>query len=315
MRHHDADTLAAVLDYGPLVGALRDAFTHMAPPPLRSHYEMGDGRGGDATLLVMPAWQPGVHVGVKVVSVIPANQERGLATINGTYLLIDGETGLPRATLDGATLTRKRTAGVSALAADFLARDNASTLLMVGNGALAPELIRAHAAVRDLKEVRVWGRSHDKARAVAAGLKDLPFPVTPVDKLEPEVAWADTISCATLSEQPLIHGDWLKPGQHLDLVGSFKPHMREADDAAVRRSRVFVDTREGACKETGDIVQPLESGALLKEEIAADLFDLCAAGTRGRGSAEEITFFKSVGTAVADLGTAVLAESRVTSSA
>ena len=257
----------------------------------------------------MPAWQPGRALGVKVVTVFPANASRGLSAVQATYLLLDAETGSPRALLDGAALTRRRTAAASALAATYLARPDSATLVMVGTGSLAPHLVAAHAAVRPIREVRVWGRSAEKAAALAARLDRPGLRVTAVQDLEAAVRGADVVSCATLSAAPLVHGGWLRPGTHVDLVGGFTPAMREADDEAVRRSRVFVDT-PAALAEAGDVVQPLARGVLRKEDVA-DLFDLVRGRRPGRQRDEEITLFKSVGAALEDLAAARLALERL----
>src|SRR6185295_2704889 len=182
---------------------------------------------------------------------------------------------------------------------------------MVGTGALAPHLIAAHCTVRPIKRVTVWGRNPEHARATAAAIALPGVSVAAAASLEAAVGDADIISCATLANAPLVLGKWLKSGQHLDLVGGFTPAMREADDEAVRRAAVYVDTRAGAMKEAGDIVQPLASGALEAEAVKGDLFDLCRGTARGRSDARAITFFKSVGTALEDLAAAKLVAERL----
>jgi ornithine cyclodeaminase len=217
-----------------------------------------------------------------------------------------GATGEVVALLDGVALTLWRTAAASALAATYLARADASRMVMVGAGALAPMLIAAHASVRPVREVLIWNRNPDRAAALAATLNRPDLSVRATDDLAGAVAAADIVSSATLSPDPLIRGDWLRPGTHVDLVGAFTPEMREADDRAVSRASVHVDTRGGAMKEAGDIVQPLAAGVLAESAIRGDLFDLAAGRAPGRGSREEITLFKSVGTAIEDLAAAAL---------
>jgi ornithine cyclodeaminase len=275
---------------------------------LRSRYVV-PAPGGEGSLLLMPAWQPGRALGVKVVTVFPGNAARGLSAVQAAYLLLDAETGEPLALMDGALLTHRRTAAASALAADYLARRLSSTLVMVGTGSLAPHLIAAHAAVRPIREVRVWGRSGEKARALAARLDRPGLRVLAAPDLEAAVRGAAIVSCATLSETALVKGAWLRPGTHLDLVGGFTPAMREADDEAIRRGRVFVDT-PAALEEAGDVVQPIASGVLKKEDVA-DLFDLTRGEHPGRESEAEITLFKSVGAAIEDLAAAGLAFERL----
>jgi ornithine cyclodeaminase len=251
----------------------------------------------------MPAWRPGAALGVKIVTVFPDNARRALPSVCGTYLLLDAATGVPVAVLDGTALTLRRTAAASALAASYLARGDSAVHLMVGTGTLAPHLIAAHRAVRPIRETLIWGRDPAKAEALAANLAASGTAVVAVPDLAAAVATADVITCATLSAQPLVLGAWLKPGAHLDLVGGYRPDMREADDDAIRRARVFVDT-ETALHEAGDIVQPLRSGALAPEDIAGDLSCLARGTCDGRRAVDEITLFKSVGTALEDLAAA-----------
>nr|WP_300295461.1 ornithine cyclodeaminase family protein [Ferrovibrio sp.] len=308
MRSIEAAAVHAALPYGKLVQHLRAAFRstggHM---PLRSHFHIEDPDGGaGGTLLLMPAWQPGGHIGIKAVSVYPENARLGLPSVTGSYLLLDAKTGTPKAVIDGVALTLRRTGCASALAADYLARRDAKQLLMVGAGSLAPHLIRAHCAVRRYKRIEIWNRNRFRAEAIAEKLTDLNAAIAVVDDLENAVRAADTISCATLSREPLVRGDWLRPGSHVDLVGGFTPEMREADDAALQRASVWVDTRSGALKEAGDLVVPLKHGLLTAEQVRGDLFDLCRADAFARGHDDEITLFKSVGTALEDLAAAEL---------
>ena len=308
MRIITSAEVEAALELKDLIERLRETFRKGAEVPVRHHHAIGG--GSDATLLLMPAWQPGRHIGIKLVTVFPHNGERSLPSVMGAYLLLSGTTGEPLAMIDGPTLTVKRTAAASALAAGYLARQDSERLLMIGTGALAPYLIRAHAEVRPICNVLIWGRNPDKAEQLARRLNRRDFKVAATTDLEAAVQGAHIISAATMTLEPLIKGTWLQPGQHLDLVGGFRPDMREADDDAVSRARVFVDTRDGACSEAGDIVQPLESGVLTQDDIAADLFDLTRGERAGRRFYDQITLFKSVGTALEDLGAAQLAYER-----
>jgi alanine dehydrogenase len=305
MRVYSASAVEAALETPELVEQLRDAFRSTITVPPREHYTVPTGGGPDATLLLMPAWQENRYIGVKIVSVFPGNGQQGLPSVMGAYVLMSARTGEPLAMIDGRMLTLRRTAAASALAAKYLARADASRLLMVGTGALAPHLIMAHARVRPLREVMVWGRTQAKAEALARTLTSRYLTVQATSDLAGAVAGADIISCATLSQEPLIRGEWLQPGQHLDLVGGFTPQMREADDAAVERARVYVDTPV-ALKEAGDIVQPLNSGVLVEKMIAGDLAELAQGRCHGRSFYNQITLFKSVGTAIEDLAAAML---------
>jgi ornithine cyclodeaminase len=306
MRIIAASEVEAALDYPSLVERLRQAFRRDIQVPVRHHHDVEVSGGSTATLLLMPAWQTDRHIGVKMVTVFPDNGQQGLPAIMGIYVLIDGKNGSPLALIDGPTLTVKRTAGASALASSYLSRPDAERLLMVGTGALAPQLIVAHAAVRPICNVLIWGRNPEKAQRLAKRMNRRDFRVDWTDNLEEAARGAHIISCATLSKEPLVRGEWLQPGQHVDLVGAFRPDMRETDDSAMQRARVFVDTRAGATKEGGDIVQAVESGALSLDDIAGDLFEITRGERSGRRYYDQITLFKSVGTAVEDLAAAQL---------
>jgi alanine dehydrogenase len=307
MRILGYSEVIAALDFPSLVEALRQMFRAGAETPARHHHTIPVPDGAAATLLLMPAWQTGRHIGVKVVTVFPGNVGQDVPSVMGAYLLLDGRTGRPEVLVDGPALTARRTAAASALAASYLARPDCQRLLMVGTGALAAHLIEAHASVRPIVNVLVWGRNAQKATKLAQRLTRRNLKVAATTDLANAVRGAHIVSCATLSEAPLIQGHWLPLGVHVDLVGGFRPEMREADDDCIRRARVFVDTRAGALKEAGDIIQPLRSGVLSEDDIAGDLFDL-ARGTRGgRRYHDQITLFKSVGTALEDLAGAQLA--------
>jgi len=313
MLNLDANDLAQVLTPRALVEALRAMFKTGADAPLRHHHTLPS-RDGErpGTLLLMPAWQGEGqgYIGVKVATVFPDNPDRrDLSAVTAVYYLSEGGSGRALALLDGTELTRLRTAAASALGADYLARSDAETLLMVGAGALAPHFIRHHAAVRPYKRVLVWGRDPAKAAAVAESVgPDLPdgTTVAPVADLLEGMAEADVISCATSSNLPVVPGAHLRPGQHLDMAGGFTPLMRETDDEAIRRARVFIDT-DGALVECGDLVDPLKAGVITRDDIQGDLFQLTRGERPGRGGPDEITVFKGVGTALEDLAAAALA--------
>jgi ornithine cyclodeaminase len=309
------DELSRLFAFPDLIAALRAAFARPFVTPARHHHTLRRSGEPDAILLLMPAWDdPGAadaheaFVGVKIVSVNPGNAARGRPTVNGSYLLMSGLTGETLAIMDGNVLTNWRTAAASALAASYLARPDASRLLMIGAGALAPYLIDAHASVRPIAEVLVWNRNPSRAGELAARMADRPYSVRATAELEQAVGAADVVSCATLSTEPLVRGAWLQPGTHVDLVGAFTPAMRESDDAAIAGASVYVDTRAGAWREAGDLIQA--AGVIGEADIRGDLCDLCRGTVRGRERHDEITIFKSVGTAVEDLAAAVLAYSR-----
>jgi ornithine cyclodeaminase len=306
MLQLDAREVASRLGRAPLVDALDRAFRSEIHAPDRQHYAVGDSPAGKDVLLIMPAWQAGGFIGVKLTTVFPDNAAHGRPAVHASYAVFDATTGLPVAVLDGTELTRRRTAAASALAARYLARPDASRLLMVGTGALAPHIIESHAAVRPITSVRVWGRRFQRAQEIAQGFAGR-MDIKAADDLEAAVRWADIISCATLACTPLVHGAWLRPGQHLDLVGSFTADMRETDDDALLRASLYVDTRAGALAESGELLHAIASGVITTANIRAELRDLARGTVPGRRSTDEITLFKSVGSAIEDLAAAELA--------
>lgn len=313
MRIITAADIAEVADIRALVETLREAFRRPPVTPQRHHHtiERPDGEPA-STLLLMPAWTDYAaqgsskrgYTGVKIVSVVPDNKARNLPSVVGAYLLLSGQSGIPVALLDGQALTLWRTSAASALGSAYLSRTDSKRLLMVGAGALAPYLIRAHCAVRPIENVLIWNRSPERAQKLLPRLADLNASVALTDDLEGAVRGADIISCATMSEEPLIDGVWLSAGQHVDLVGAFKPTMREVDSNAVTKARVFCDTRQGALQEGGDLAIPIEEGRFSADDVAGDLFDLCRGERAGRRFYDQLTLFKSVGTAAEDLAVA-----------
>ncbi len=306
MRIISAAEVEGALDFTSLVERLRQAFRRETVVPARHQHNLDDGNGGEASLLLMPAWQAGQGAGVKLMTVFPNNAAQGLPSVMGAYLLLDAKTGSPKALIDGPTLTVKRTAAASALASRYLSRPDCERLLMIGTGALAPYLITAHASVRPICNVLIWGRNPDKAARLAKRLNRRDFRVDFTTDLKAAVQGADVISCATLSSTPLLQGRWLRPGQHVDLVGAFRPDMRESDDDVIKRARIFVDTREGALREAGDLLMPIRDGVFDPADIAGDLFDMTRGVRAGRRYYDQITLFKSVGTAIEDLAAAQL---------
>lgn len=313
MRSISAGEVDKCLTHEGLVETLRAAFRDGAVQPVRHHHTVSRPDGTDSTLLLMPAWtdfeRAGTShdgfLGVKIVTVSPDNNAVGKPAVMGLYLLLDGRTGEPLAIIDGQRLTQWRTACASALASSYLARADASKLLIVGAGALSAFLARAHSAVRPIRQIRVWNRTPANAGKIAAELRAEGLDAEAVSDLDENLGWADIVSTATISTDPLVKGALLSPGAHVDLVGAFTPAMRESDDEAVRRARVFVDTRAGATKEAGDIVQAIASGALAEDDIVADLFELARGEKAGRSSESEITLFKSVGAALEDLAAGI----------
>jgi ornithine cyclodeaminase len=300
MHFISAEDIERHSDYPALIEALRSAFQKQYNIPKRHHHQYPNPKEGvESTLLLMPAWDDGENLGVKVVNVSPNNSKYNLPTIQGSYLLFDLRTGTPKAIFDAKMLTNKRTAAASALASGYLSRKNARCLLMIGNGALAPELIKAHVSVRPITKVYLWGRNFEKSQSIAQQFSEIE--VVPVKDYIVHVEEADIISCATLSATPLIFGKYIKAGQHYDLVGAYKPDMREADDAFISSVSIHVDNYEGATTETGDLVIPLKEGTITRGQVLSELFELCQSEKEGRKAHNEITCFKSVGHALEDL--------------
>lgn len=306
IRYISAAEVHAALDPASLVAALRDAFAAGATVPVRSSHAVTP--AGDR-LLLMPAWGGG-GLGVKIVTVFPRNRERGLASVAALYVLMDGSTGHPLALIDGEALTLRRTSAASALASTCLSRDDSTRLLIVGTGALAPYMAMAHCAVRPIDRVMVWGRSREAARRTADALVAQRMPAQPIDDLERGLAEADVVSCATTAREPILRGASVAAGTHIDLVGAFTPDMRESDDALVARAALFVDTFAGALKEAGDLAQPIAAGVIGRDHVQAELADLVTGRHAGRRSRDEVTLFKSVGTALEDLCAARLVAAR-----
>lgn len=289
--------------YPELVARLEKAFgSDSVLVPQRHHHDFPNpNEGVDSTLLLMPAWDPGKNAGIKIVNVSPNNQKYNLPSIQGVYLLMDAQKGSLKAIFDAKELTNKRTAAASALASSYLSRETSSSMLMIGTGALCRNLIAAHASVRPIEKVFVYGRSTNKARAIASELTTEALKVEPISSIEEVISEVDIVSCATLTKIPLVFGEYLRPGQHLDMVGAYKKDMREADNKALLRASIFVDNFTGALKETGDLVIPLAEGVIQEEDVKGDLFGLCSGQAQGRTSSDQITFFKSVGHALEDL--------------
>ena len=305
MLHLDAHATEQSLGIPGLIEALREALHQDVNVPLRHTHDIRT-NGGRGTSLIMPAWSSDGFYGVKIINIYPDNAIRGLPGLHGIYALFDARTGVPLAFVDADVVTARRTAAAAALAASYLARQDARRLLVVGAGRIARLLPHAMAAVRPIEKVAIWSRTVESASRLAAELVAAGIAAETISDLEAAAGNADIITCATLSETPLISGKWLRAGTHLDLIGSFAPSMREADAECFRHSSVFVDTLEAPAK-SGDLLSAMNDGALTRERIVATLQDLVRGGHSGRRSVDEVTVFKAVGTALEDLAAARLA--------
>jgi ornithine cyclodeaminase/alanine dehydrogenase-like protein (mu-crystallin family) len=305
MRQFDAAATRRALPFDALIAAIEAMFVAGCEVPPRHVHAIGSEHGGEhGKVLIMPAWQ-GRYLGIKTVNIFPGNAARGMPALFSTYTLYDAATGEPLAQVDGNEITARRTAAASALAARFLAAPGAASLLVVGSGRVASLLAQAYRLVRPIVDVTVWSRNHDSALKLAAQLCADGFAARASLDLEAAARKADIVSCATLSTGPLIRGEWLRPGSHLDLIGSFTPQMRETDDACFAGARVFVDTFE-ALQKSGDLLGPMSRGVFAQADIAGTLEALCRGQAEGRRGDHQRTVFKSVGTALEDLAAAVL---------
>lgn len=309
----DSAATRQALPFDRLIAALRERFSSGCEAPARHVHEIpnpladagADASGRKMTSLIMPAWIPGRYYGVKIINIAPGNARSGLPGLHATYLLFDARTGVPLAHIDGNQLTARRTAATSALGGSFLAREDARHLLVVGAGRIADLLPEAWRTVRPIETISLWARRPDAAETTARRWRERGWQVDVVSDLETACASADIVSCATLATEPLIRGEWLRPGTHLDLIGSFTPAMREADDACFKGTRVFVDTEE-ALQKSGDLLHPMAGGVLRADDLKGTLTTLCKGVATGRRNDQERTVFKSVGHALEDLTAAIL---------
>jgi ornithine cyclodeaminase/alanine dehydrogenase-like protein (mu-crystallin family) len=303
MQVFDANATRNALPFERLVPALRDMFVADCVVPPRHVHELSAPDGERLTSLLMPAWLEGRYYGIKTINIAPGNAARGLQGLHATYLLFDAVTGVPLAMMDGNEITARRTAAASALAASVVASTDAQHLLIVGAGRIARLLPDAYRAVMSIQRVTVWARAHEDSLALAAALRAQGHNAHAAADLQRAVREADIVSCATLATSPLIEGAWLQPRSHLDLIGSFTPAMREADDDCFVGAAIYVDTEE-ALQKSGDLIGPLMRGVFSASDLRGTLASLSR--QQGAGNEHRRTVFKSVGTALEDLAAAML---------
>jgi ornithine cyclodeaminase len=242
--------------------------------------------------------------GAKIASLQPANPELGKPTVQGFVALFERESGTPVALLDGAAITAMRTAAASALATRELARPDARSHGIFGNGVLAAAHIEAIACVRHIEEVRVWGRNNEHAIRLA-GQQAERMGIRVIAVKDPaEAAACDIVSTVTNAPDPVLRGRWLRPGCHLNLVGAHAPQHREADSETVAGSAIYVDSLEAAMKESGDILTPISEGRISRQDIAGEIGELLAGAVPGRSDERQITLYKSLGIVAQDLAAA-----------
>lgn len=309
----ETNNLSSLLPWEDLINTLDEIFRKEFCCPVRHHHGIKVPDTDEATLLLMPAWIEGEYLGVKQVNVFPGNHHKGMPGLNSHYLLSSAATGELLARFDGNVITARRTAAASALATRYLSRPDSKRFLMVGAGRVAHNVVPANLCVRDISHVDVWDISESNARRLVDHLasQGISASLVPASDLAAAAGQADIISCATLSKEPLIHGDWLKPGTHVDLIGSFTPTMREADDELMARSSLFVDFKEAALHETGDLIQPINNGVISSDSVLADFIGLSNGHHAGRQALadpeRDVTVFKAVGSSIEDLASAMLA--------
>jgi ornithine cyclodeaminase len=293
------------------IAVMRDALGALAAgrayAPLRMVVRLPDASG---LLAIMPGHMSEGDrgrpaLGMKAVAIMPGNAARGIDTHQGAVIMLEAETGRLSAVMDAAAITAIRTAAVSAVATDLLARTGANDLAILGAGVQARTHLEAIAAVRPLRRVRVWSRTPDRAHNLVTEERHrYSFPVEAAATAEAAVRDADIIATVTASPEPVLMGSWVKRGAHINAVGSALPTTRELDSACVCSSRIFVDRRESALAEAGDLLIPIREGALKPEQIAGELGQLIAGQVEGRRDDGEVTLFKSLGLAVEDVAAA-----------
>jgi alanine dehydrogenase len=301
----EADKLLDSMSFTALVDEL--AAMHLEPIGLIDELlmESQDDNQNTNHFFIRTGWQPEKAVGAKVITVFPRNNlKRESPSIQAVYILFEGVNGTPVACLDGTALTWLKTATDSALGSRLLSREDSESMLMIGAGQMAPHLVGAHCEIRpSLKRVHIWNRTLDKAENLCASLgesySDISFNAT--TEIEAHAREADLICSAIGSKEPIIKGEWLKPGAHVDLIGAYTPDMREADDECLQRGRLFVDARETTINHIGELMIPLASGVIGEDDVLADLSDLCQQRHPGRQSDQEITIFKNGGGGHLDL--------------
>ncbi len=319
LRLFSAADVGRALPMADAIAAVKAAYVQLsagrAQAPLRTHLAVA---GGDSTL-VMPFYVPAVGgadddnadgggaLGLKLVSVFNSNPPRGLPLIHALVLALDAATGAPLALIEGSSLTAIRTGAASGAATDVLARPDARTLALFGSGVQARRQLEAVCAVRPIERVRVYSLAGAEALAdEMAGRGPVPADITVVDSPREALAGADIVCAATTSRTPVFDGRDLAPGTHVNGIGSFTPEMQEIDAETVRRARVVIDSRAAALAEAGDLIIPLRDGAVTLDHVSDEIGEVLARQRPGRTSAEQVTFFKSVGVAVQDAAAAAL---------
>jgi len=292
-----------------IIDAMERAFIELSTGhpamPIRSHITVPEPPG---TALFMPSYMEFTRmIGVKTVTLFDHNRQNNIPFIQGMVCLFDGRNGTPKAVLDGTTITALRTGAASGLATRLLARNNSASCTIFGAGVQGRTQLEAVAAVRDIDEYCIYDANIVAARNFAEEMAEqMGITIRVAASSQEAIAKADIVCCATISETPIFNNDDLAGGAHVNAVGSYKPHVQEVPAEMVLRSRLFVDHRESALEETGDLIIPIEQGVITKQHIVAEIGEVAAGIAPGRQTIDEITFFKSVGVAVQDLAAAAI---------
>jgi 1-pyrroline-2-carboxylate reductase [NAD(P)H] len=300
MQIISAQQVDQVLDFPLLINALQQGFAKEFTMPPRQVWPLTP--GSPEAFALLPAWNEQV-IAVKAFSYFPDNAELQLPALHASILLYRRDNGVPLAWVEGSSVTCWRTAAVSALASRYLARPDARTLLLLGSGRLALPLIQAHLAEHDLQTLLLWGRNQAAVRQQCHRVQQL-YPrlqVQVVQEINEACQQADIIVAATGSSTPLLFGNHIPPGCHVDLLGNHSPQQRECDTELVRRASVYVDDRNNVLNEAGELLIPIAEQQFSANDIRAELAELCRRNLPARQHRDEITLFKSVGTALSDL--------------
>ena len=305
MKIISAEHINSVLKYPDLIDHLDNGFSRPFEMPKRQVFNLNPGTENKDAFAVLPAWNE-EFLAVKAFTYFPSNYAHNKSALHSNILLFNRSHGEPLALLDGASVTHWRTAAVSALASRYLSNPDASRLLLLGTGDLAPHLIAAHLCVRPIDSVTIWGRNSHKAHALATSLSSQYPGVNFSAQLEVKLAALDSdISVgATGSPCPILYGSWIKPGTHVDLLGNHNSDQRECDSELITKAEVFVDSKVNVLNEAGELLIPIREGVFSESAILGELSQLCNKTIPGRQSLSAITLFKSVGTAISDLLTA-----------
>ncbi|AFU97968.1 ornithine cyclodeaminase family protein [Simiduia agarivorans] len=307
MHTINGSTVEQSLTFPSLISALDQGLAAPFHMPQRQLFHLNKHAAYNQDFALLPCWSERL-IAVKAFTYFPGNAERGLGGLHSQVLLFDRRTGESLACIDGRCLTHWRTAAVSALASRYLSNPDSKTLLVLGTGNLVPYLVRAHCHIRPLDKVIIWGRNEQKSARLANLLNTELEKVAVCSHLDIEQAAqdADIIVSATGSPLPLLFGNWIQPGTHVDLLGNHNPDQRECDTALIKRARCFADSLDNVRHEAGEYLLALNEGAIESTHFSSELADLVRGKCPGRTSLQEITLFKSVGMAIADLLTAGL---------